>query len=134
MTELIECELARIVVQDPKDQQYIYLKTREGDRAFPILIGFYEANEIYSKLCGEAHVRPLTHDLIGRVLEATGARVIKVVVSGLRDNTYFASLHLDCGDHECQVDCRPSDAIALAVQTRTQIYVVREVLDQVAPE
>ena len=134
MTDLIECELARVVVQDPKEQQYIHLRTRGGERSFPIVIGFHEANEIYSKLIGQVHGRPLTHDLLGRVLAATDTHVQKVVVNALRDNTYYANLHLERDGEERVVDCRPSDAIALAVQLRAPIFVAREVLDQVAPE
>jgi bifunctional DNase/RNase len=136
--ELVEVELARVVIQQKGDHQYIHLRERNGSRSFPIVIGFNEVEEINRKLCGVQAPRPLTHDLVGRVLKTLGHRLTRVVITELREGTFFANLVLqpiDPGagaDQERTVDCRPSDAIALAVQTHARIFVTREVIDVVA--
>lgn len=134
MEDLVEVELARIILQTKGEQQYIHLRVRGEERSFPILIGFYEAAEIHRKLSGEKMRRPMTHDLLGRVLKAADGVLEKVVISELRDETYFACLHILVGDEEKIVDCRPSDAIALAVQLQAPIFVSRSVLDVAAPD
>ncbi len=132
--DLVEVELSRIVIQEKDDHQFIHLREREGaKRSFPIVIGFNEAAEINRKLRGLQAVRPLTHDLIGRVLESLDAVVERVVISELRDSTFYATLVLLSNGTQRLVDCRPSDAICLAVQTQAQIYVSKQVLDIVAP-
>lgn len=136
--ELIEVELARVVIQQKGDHQYIHLREKGGERSFPIVIGFNEVEEINRKLCGIQAPRPLTHDLVGRVLQALGHRIARVVITELRESTFFANLILipveaGDGEEEKAVDCRPSDAVALAVQTGAPIYVSREVIDIVAP-
>ncbi len=137
--DLIEVELARVVIQQKGDQQYIHLREKGGSRAFPIVIGFHEVEEINRKLCGIQAPRPLTHDLVGRVLKTLGWRLSRVIITELRDGTFFANLVLSPGevqtaaDGDRAVDCRPSDAIALAVQTNARMFVARAVLDTVAP-
>ena len=133
--DLVEVELARVVIQQKSDPQYIHLREKEGSRTFPIVIGFNEVEEINRKLCGIQAARPLTHDLVGRVLKTLGYRMVRAVITELRDGTFFANLVLapvgneSAAGAERYVDCRPSDAIALAVQTGARIYVAREVLD-----
>ena len=137
--ELVEVELARVVIQQKGDQQYIHLRDKGSGRSFPIVIGFNEVEEINRKLCGVEAPRPLTHDLVGRVLKTLGWRIARVAITELREGTFFANLVLapaDLGtskEPERMVDCRPSDAIALAVQTGARIFVAREVIDEVAP-
>jgi bifunctional DNase/RNase len=137
--ELVEVQLSRVVIQQKGDQQYIYLKEKQGERAFPIVIGFNEVEEINRKLNGIQAPRPMTHDLVGRVVKSLGYRVTRAVITELRDSTFFANLVLQPllpgkeGEvEERNVDCRPSDAIALAVQTGARIFVAREILDVVA--
>jgi len=134
MNDLVEVELSRIILQQKGDQQYIHLRELGSDRSFPIVIGFYEAAEIHRKLAGEMAERPMTHDLIGRILKATEWKLERVVVNKLENNTFFAFLQLARGDEQKVVDCRPSDAIALAVQVRVPIFVARRVLDLIAPQ
>ncbi len=134
--DLVEVELSRVVIHQKGDQQYIHLRERHGNRGFPIVIGFHEVEEINRKLCGVKPPRPLTHDLVGRILTALGHRLARVVVNELREGTFFATLVLVPSDApqgpEHTVDCRPSDAIALAVQTGAPIFVAREVFEAVA--
>lgn len=135
--ELVEVQLSRVVIQQKGDQQFIYLKEKAGERAFPIVIGFNEVEEINRKLNGIQAPRPMTHDLVGRVVKSLGFRVLRAVITELRDSTFFANLVLvpiapGSEGEERNVDCRPSDAIALAVQTGARIFVAREILDVVA--
>jgi len=133
--DLIEVELARVVIQEKGDQQMLHLRQRNGQRSFSIVIGFTEAAEINRKVLGYQSLRPLTHDLLGRVLDKVEWRLARVVVNDLRDHTFYANLVLTQGDDENgetrEVDCRPSDAICLAVQTHAPIFVKRKVLDVV---
>jgi bifunctional DNase/RNase len=135
--DLIEVELARVVIQQKGDQQYVHLREKGGGRSFPIVIGFHEVEEINRKLAGLQSQRPLTHDLIGRVLKTLGYRLHRVLITELRDATFFANLavipsELGKTEPERLIDCRPSDAIALAVQTGARIFVARAVIDEVA--
>lgn len=134
MDNAIEMQLSRVIIQDKSDQQYIQLQERTGERSFPIVIGFNEAWEIHRKLRKLRAPRPLTHDLIGRVIDQLDHVLNRVIITRLEDSTFYAVLVLvdeDAAEHE--VDCRPSDAIALAVQTNAKIFVSKEVLDIVAP-
>ena len=137
--DLVEVELARVVIHQKGDQQYIHLRERRGPRGFPIVIGYNEVEEINRKLCGVEPPRPLTHDLVGRILLALGHRLHKVIISELREGTFYATLILVPREQgtspdgsERTVDCRPSDAIALAVQTGAPILVARDVFEAVA--
>lgn len=138
--ELVEVELSRVVIHQKGDQQFIHLRERKGHRSFPIVIGFNEVEEINRKLCGVQPPRPLTHDLVGRILAALGHRLHRVVINELREGTFYATLVLvprdkgTAGGEERIVDCRPSDAIALAVQTGAPILVARDVFDAVAAD
>ncbi len=134
MSDLIEVQLKRVVLQHKDEQQFIYLEEKDGDRNFPIVIGFNEAAEIRRKLIGEENARPMTHDLIIRVMQSLNFELTKVIISELRDATFYAALVLEHEDEEKYVDCRPSDAIALAVQTGARVFVARKVLDEVAPD
>jgi bifunctional DNase/RNase len=135
MEEPIEVELSRMVLHHRGDQQLVYLRAREDGRTFRIVIGVFEAAEIQRKvLGGPKHPRPMTHDLIGRILTATGARLLRVVINDLRDDTFYAELHVQQGSEEKVVDCRPSDGIALATQLKAKIFVAPHVLDAVSSE
>ena len=131
---MVECELVRIVIRENADRQYIYLREKGGDRAFPIVIGVSEAAEINRKAVGERTLRPLTHDLLRCVIGALGAAMTGVEISDLRENTFFAHLIITQGDREMRVDCRPSDAVALAVAESAPIFVAESVLAVAAPE
>lgn len=138
--ELVEVELARVVIHQKGDQQYIHLRERHGTRGFPIVIGYNEVEEINRKLCGVEPPRPLTHDLVGRILKSLDHRLHRVIISELREGTFYATLILVPDGEEPStgnqrtVDCRPSDAIALAVQTGAPIHVAREVFEAVAAD
>jgi hypothetical protein len=106
----------------------IILRDDEEKRSLPIWIGIYEANAIALELEKIETPRPMTHDLIKNILETIEARVQKVVVTDLKENTFYAVLHLQVGSTEYTVDSRPSDAIALALRVGAPIYVDEEVV------
>jgi hypothetical protein len=128
----IRCELIRIMITETGDHQVIVLKEAGGERTFPIVIGFFEAAAIDRRIKGHMMPRPMTHDLLGSVIEAMGGRLAKVVVTDLKDHTFYASLVIDRKGEEVLVDARPSDAIALAVAGSTPIFVEDHVLNEVA--
>ena len=133
---LVQMELARIIISDVSDQQVVYLRETEGRRAFPILIGLYEAASINRHVKGEESLRPLTHDLLRKTIEELGGELQDVVINNLQDHTYYALLRIRRDGELIEVDSRPSDAIAVAVQFKPAlpIYVDDSVLEQVAPD
>lgn len=109
-------QLSRIIISEISDNQIIYLKEVDGDRQFPILIGIFEATSISRRVnLEEPPKRPLTHDLMVSLADSLGAKFEQVVVSELKDQTYFAKIVLDRNGERFEIDSRPSDAIALAV-------------------
>lgn len=104
------------------------LKDLEGDKSIPIWIGMLEATAIASELEKINFSRPMTHDLLKNVLEQLGAKIIKVEVCDLRDNTFYALIHVRTDSQKFAIDARPSDAIALALRTESPIFVAEEVI------
>jgi uncharacterized protein len=127
-------ELSRIVISETSAQQVIFLREKEGERTFPIVIGINEALAIDRRLKGIDMPRPMTHDLLARVIEALGGSLEKIVINDLRDRTFIATLVIRRGGGIVQVDARPSDAIALGVAFETPIYVAEHVLEEVLSE
>ena len=130
----VQMELTRIIISEINEQQVIYLKEVEGDRTFPILIGIFEATMIDRRVKGVPSPRPLTHDLLVSLTESLGGEFQSVVISELKDHTYFAKLRIKSNGELVEVDCRPSDAIALAVTAKVAIYVAEDVLGEVCGE
>ena len=129
----VQMELARIIISELKDQQVVILRELEGARHLPIVIGIFEATSINRHVKGEESQRPLTHDLVRNVVEEMGGELQDVVINKLEEHTYFALLRIRRDGELLEVDSRPSDAIALAVQFRPPlpIYVDDSVLEQV---
>ena len=129
----VHMELSRIIISDINDQQVIYLKEVEGSRTFPILIGLFEAYSIRRRVNREPSIRPLTHDLVVSVVEQMGGEMQDVVITELKDHTYFARLRVRVDGELLEIDARPSDAIAVAVtcEPMLPIYVSEEVLRDV---
>jgi uncharacterized protein len=124
----VEMKVRGLALDPMSNMPIIVLRDEEDKRSLPIWVGIFEANAIALELEKIATPRPMTHDLIKNILEAIDARVLKVVVTDLRDNTFFAVLHLQVGDNEYTVDSRPSDAIALALRVSAPIYVEEDVV------
>src|SRR5215471_19110542 len=130
----IQMELRRIIISELDPHQIVILKEVEGERNFPIVIGVFEATSIDRRVKGEQAPRPLTHDLIISVVEQMGGEIQDIVISDLQDHTYFAKLRVRKEGELIEIDCRPSDAIALAVTAKVPIYVSEEVLGEALEE
>jgi hypothetical protein len=128
---MVEMELTRILIAETRDGQIIVLKEKNGTRAFPIVIGYYEAAAIDRHVKEQPMPRPLTHDLLTSVIKAFGGTLERVVINDLRDNTFYGRLIIKHNGETLDVDSRPSDAIALAVQNSAPIFVEEHVLDEV---
>lgn len=130
---MIEMELNKIIIDEKRQDQIIVLKERNGERALPIVIGFLEASSIKMKLAGVHPPRPLTHDLLHSVVENLEAKIEKIVIDRLENNTFHAKLFLKTESGKPKViDARPSDSIALSVRAKAPIFVEEEVLKQSA--
>jgi uncharacterized protein len=132
----VPMELSRIIINEVNDTQFIYLKEIEGDRTFPIVIGIFEATSIDRRVKGYPSPRPLTHDLICNVVDNLGAEFQDVIVTELKDGTYYAKLRVRHDGELIEIDARPSDAIAVAVTCSPvlPIYVNEDVLNDVLGE
>ena len=115
-------------------QPIVLLKTAEGNRFLPIWIGHNEAAAILMKLQGASTPRPLTHDLVTEILGQLDAQVVRIIVTELRENTFFAEITVQQDGAEIQIDSRPSDAIALALRAEAPIYAADEVIEESAIE
>jgi bifunctional DNase/RNase len=127
----VQMELKRIIISEIHEQQVITLKETEGDRSFPIVIGIFEATSIDRRVKGITNPRPLTHDLVANTVESMGGEIQDVFINDLREHTYFAKLRVRQEGELVEIDCRPSDAIALAVTAKVPIYVAEDVLGEV---
>ncbi|MFT5303130.1 MAG: bifunctional DNase/RNase [Mariniblastus sp.] len=128
----VEMQLARIIISEINESQVVFLREVNGTRQFPILIGIFEATSIDRRVKEIARPRPLTHDLIVEIVEAMGGELDSVVISELKDSTYFANLRVRCDGELIEIDARPSDAIAIAVtcDPHLPIFVEDEVLEE----
>jgi bifunctional DNase/RNase len=130
----VNMELKRIIINEVHDQQVIMLREVEGERSFPIVIGIFEATSIDRRVKGLPSPRPLTHDLVANVIDQMGGELQDIYISELREHTYYAKLRVRHEGELLEVDCRPSDAIALAVTAKVPIYVAEDVLNEVCGE
>jgi bifunctional DNase/RNase len=115
-------------------QPIVLLKTAEGNKFLPIWIGHPEAAAILMKLQSQAPPRPMTHDLLSDVLEQLGAQVVRITVTELRENTFYAQITVQQDGTEIEVDSRPSDAIALAIRSEAPIFAADRVIEESAIE
>lgn len=131
MDRMVEVELVRIIINENSDQQYIFLREKEGQRQFPIVISIVEAMAIDRFVKEQPTPRPLTHELLNGVVQALGATVARVEVTQLKSGTFYANLVLLRDGQEIHVDSRPSDAIALAVRNGAPLFVHEDVIQEV---
>ncbi len=115
-------------------QPIVLLKTADGNKFLPIWIGHPEAAAILMKLQGAATPRPMTHDLFTGILSQLEARVVKIAVTELRENTFYALITVAIDGTEIEIDSRPSDAIALAVRSDAPIFAAESVIEESAIE
>src|SRR3954465_11466798 len=130
----VQMELRRIIISEIHEQQVIMLREVDGERSFSIMIGIFEATSIGRRVKKMPSPRPLTHDLVANVVESLGGELRDIYISELRDPTYYAKLRIRMNGEMAEVDCRPSDAIALAVTANVPIYVAEDVLEEACGE
>lgn len=117
------------VALDWKGNPIVVLREMDGRRAVFIWVGISEATAISMELEKQSAPRPMTHDLIALILSKVEVTVERVVISDMRENTYYADLWLRNGDQSASIDCRPSDAIAIALRTESPIYIEDDLLE-----
>src|SRR5215203_3269084 len=139
--ELVELTLVGVRIELPTQTPIVLLKERDGERFLPIWIGNVEATAIAFALQGVATQRPLTHDLLKNLLDELVVSIERIVITELKEGTFYATIELRQNGSKFSVSSRPSDAIALAVRANTPIFdeereveKFREFLDQVSPE
>lgn len=119
------------VLTDPKTEtQVVLLRAEDGKEVLPIWVGAVEGSAIKLALEGILPTRPMTHDLLKSMMEHLGLRVQKVIITEIKNNTYYALIYVESGGSLLSIDSRPSDAIALALRTHVPIYTTDEVLKQ----
>ena len=111
-------------------QPIVLLKTADGNKFLPFWIGHPEAAAILMKLQGASTPRPMTHDLVTEMLGELGAQVVRITVTELKENTFYASITVQQNGSEIEIDSRPSDAIALAVRADAPIFAAEEVIEE----
>lgn len=127
---LVSVTVQSVGLDPSSETPLVILQESGGGRALPIWIGSPEALAINLALEGVALERPLTHDLVKSLLEGLGAAVERIVITELRGSTFFAQIMVRSGERLLAVDARPSDSIAIALRTRSPIFVDEEVLDR----
>ncbi len=127
---MVELQLIGVRVELPANQPIVLLKERTGDRFLPIWIGAFEATAIAFALQGIETARPMTHDLMKNIMDQLGITMQQVVISDLREGTFYADITLEYEGKPFVIDARPSDAIALAVRTGVSIYSDEHVLNE----
>jgi bifunctional DNase/RNase len=127
---MIEMNVVGVRVELPTQQPIVLLQEREGERYLPIWIGSSEAAAIAYSLQGMVTPRPMTHDLMKNVLEELGVRMDRIVITELRESTFYAVILLSQNGSRYEISSRPSDAIALAVRAGVPIFASEEVLTE----
>jgi len=126
----IEMKVSGIILDPVSNVPIVILKDGEGKHTLPIWIGLLEASAIAMELEKIKVHRPLTHDLLKNLLEQLKITVVKIEITDLRENTYYALIHLQTREAVMSLDSRPSDAIALALRVAAPIFVAKAVLDK----
>ena len=126
----VEMTIKGLMIDPVSNMPIIILKNDEGTTVLPIWVGIFEANAIAMQLEEVVSPRPMTHDLLKNVIEGLQAEVKRVVITDLKENTFFATIHLDREGKDLSIDARPSDAMALALRVAAPIFVERQVLDK----
>lgn len=129
MSDMIEVVIDSIRVSLMSQQRIVILREHQAERYLPIWIGIYEAESITIALQEVEVARPLTHDLMKNIFSELNARIQRVEVVALRDDTFYGNIVADVDDRTLNIDSRPSDALAIAVRAHVPILVARSVMD-----
>jgi bifunctional DNase/RNase len=125
----IEMTIKGLMVDPITNMPIVILRDKDGQRVLPIWVGVFEANAIALQIENVTPQRPMTHDLLNNVIHDLRADIQKIVVSDLKDNTFYALIYLTIAGEITAIDARPSDAIALALRARAPIFVEDKVID-----
>jgi bifunctional DNase/RNase len=126
---LVEVRVAHLGLDRNTNTPVVILQEKDGPRVLPIWIGPSEASAIAMELAGIRFSRPLTHDLLKQVIVGLGGVLRKVLITAVKENTYYAELHIYRGEDVIQVDARPSDSIAVALRLKAPIFISFDLLD-----
>jgi hypothetical protein len=126
----IEMKIKGLMMDPVSNMPIVLLYNEDEHKVLPIWVGVFEANAIALQIEKVQPPRPMTHDLLKNVITSMDARIVKIVVTELKENTYFAEIHLRRNGAELKIDARPSDAIALALRSESPIFVEEGVLDK----
>jgi len=127
---MMELEIESIRVRQETKQRAVVLRVKDSDLYLPIFIGHFEVEAIRLKLMDVEVPRPMTHDLLGSIIGNLGGSVQRIVVSELKNDTFFAKIVVDYNGNSIEIDARPSDALALAVRTNAPIFAEDDVVEQ----
>ncbi|MGH9316629.1 MAG: bifunctional nuclease family protein [Thermoanaerobaculia bacterium] len=127
---MVKMEIKGLLMDPVSNMPVVILRDVDDGVFLPIWVGIFEANAIAIQMEKIATPRPMTHDLLKNVLTELETRVERVVISELKENTFFARIHLTRGKETWKIDSRPSDAIALALRSQADIFVEEEVLEK----
>jgi hypothetical protein len=128
--KLLELEIESIRVRQETQQRAVVLKVKDSDLYLPIFVGQFEIEAIRFKLMEVEVQRPMTHDLLGSVIGDLGGTIHSIVLSELKNDTFFAKIVIETNDTLIEIDARPSDALALAVRSEAPIYAEDEVVEK----
>ncbi len=129
-TQELRVEIKGLMLDPTSNVPIVILRDIQSQLFLPIWIGVFEANAIALRIEGVEPPRPMTHDLLRSVVERLGANIEKIVISDLKESTFFAMIHVRQGEQTVAIDARPSDAIALALRSDAPIFVLQAVLDK----
>ncbi len=128
--DLVQVEVASLGLDKSSNTPVVILREVEGDRMLPIWIGPAEASAIAMELAGIKFSRPLTHDLVSTIVGSLGSELVRVLITRVEENTYFASLVFRRNGEMISIDSRPSDSVALALRAAAPIYASDGLLDR----
>jgi len=132
VSKLVEVKVVNVAIDIKSKMPVIVLKEKKGDKTLPIWIGLFEAQSIALAMENIKPPRPLTHDLAKSLIEKLKGKVNKIVISDLKNNTFYAKILIKQNGEDIQVDSRPSDAIALALRLQVSIFIEEKVMDKVS--
>jgi len=126
----VKMKIQGLMIDPVSDMPIVILKNASNDKVLPIWVGVFEANAIAQQIEKVESPRPMTHDLLRSAIEQLGGKIERIVITDLREATFYAILHLDLDGKKVEVDARPSDAMALALRCNAPIFVEETVIEK----
>ncbi len=130
--EFLEVKVYQVIIDPTSQQPVVFLADPMKERALPIWVGPYEANAILSEIEGRDHERPLTHDLLGRIIRKTNRNINKIFITHLAEGIYYAKIEMEKGSSSIEIDARPSDSIVMALKFKAPIFVSKRLFSDMA--